>query len=778
MKISCNILKKHIKNSDTIDWQNIWQLFTIRTAEVEGIELKGQDLRNVVVAQIVECQAHPKKEKYHILKVNNGTSIVDILCGAPNVRVGLRVPLVNVGGMVSGFEITEKTIAGVNSQGMLCSESELGISDNHEGIMELPDDYQIGKDLKEYIPEIEDIIVEIDNKSLTNRPDLWGHYGIAREIAAITNHELIAIDEYQTNDKKPNLSIKIESDLCLRYIGTKITNIKQKKTPYDIKIALYYTGMRSISLIVDLTNYLMLVLGQPMHAFDAGLVKEIEIACAQDNDQFTTLDGINRKLNKDCLMIKKKDKYFAIAGVMGGLEGGINSETNTIILESATFDATSIRKTATYLGLRTEASARYEKSLDPNLAMTAARYFIWLLHSIDSKIVLESNITDVYPQPFKEKKIVLSKAMINKYMGRDIEEQAVKDILEALAFKVTIAKDSYQVIVPTFRATKDVTIEVDLIEEIARMIGYENINLEPLKLDLTFNQHETLFELEYDAKRLLATKYSAHEVHSYLWYKTAFLNQLGLKKKNVQLLNKSEDNILRENMDLSLLELAQNNLKYVPKCQIFEIGTIIKESINQRQLGILISDDEKNLEKQYYEIKTMVSNLFLVLKNQEVVFVKNTNAQEIYDHNYGYFIYCCNRLIGEINIVKYEIAKKIAKKKSFVMATIDFDTFYEIKKIYNIYQQVSKYPQVSLDYTIITGKENKYRDIALIIDGFKSPIIKSVEFIDLYTDNYENKYTIRYTVGSEDKTLEQDELNDFKAQFINHVKTQGFDISE
>ncbi|HOP65580.1 MAG TPA: phenylalanine--tRNA ligase subunit beta, partial [Bacilli bacterium] len=190
MKISCNVLKKYIKNSEKIDFYKIWDTFTIRTAEVEGVEVKGEDVKNVVVGEIVECNPHPKKEKYHILKVDNGEKIVDILCGAPNVKKGLKTPIVKVGGMVCGITIEPKEIAGVMSYGMLCSGKELGISDDQSGILELPDNYIVGKNINEYIP-IKDIVVEIDNKSLTNRPDLWGHYGIAREIAAITGHELL-----------------------------------------------------------------------------------------------------------------------------------------------------------------------------------------------------------------------------------------------------------------------------------------------------------------------------------------------------------------------------------------------------------------------------------------------------------------------------------------------------------------------------------------------------------------------------------------------------------
>lgn len=362
MKISCNILKKHIKNSEDIDFLKIWDKFTIRTAEVEGVEVKGKDIDGVVTAKILEVADHPKSTKLHILKVDDGKEIKQIVCGAPNVKVGLISALIEVGGHLGDIEIGVRPLVGVDSYGMMCSAKELGISDDHTGIIELPEDTPIGINIKELMP-IDDIIVEIDNKSLTHRPDLWGHYGIAREIAAITNHELLPLDLYTENPNVKDLDIKINNpELCYRYIGTKMENITNNVTPLWMQVFLYYAGMRSINLLVDLTNYIMLELGQPMHAFDARVVKNIEVGLANNGDKYTTLDGTERNLTNEDLMIKNGGKYFAIAGVMGGLDSEIVNDTTSIVLESATFNAYTVRKTALSIGLRTEASARYEKA--------------------------------------------------------------------------------------------------------------------------------------------------------------------------------------------------------------------------------------------------------------------------------------------------------------------------------------------------------------------------------------------------------------------------------
>ncbi len=775
MKISCNVLKKYIDNGDKIDFLKIWDTFTIRTAEVEGVEVKGEDVKDVVVAEIVECNPHPKKEKYHVLKVDNGEKIVDILCGAPNVRKGLKVPIVKVGGMVSGITIEPKEIAGVLSSGMLCSPKELGISDDHEGILELPDDYIVGKSIFDYIP-IKDIIVEIDNKSLTNRPDLWGHYGIAREIAAITGNILLELPVLDLPKEGKKLDIVVHNqNLCPRYTSIKVGNVTKKVSPFDIQTALYYTGSRSISLLVDLTNYLMLELGQPMHAFDARKVESIEVGLANNNDKFTTLDGTERTLSNEDLMIKKNNKYFAIAGIMGGLETEIEDDTKTFILESANFDAYTIRKTSIRLGLRTDASAHYEKSLDPNMTMLATKRYLHLLKNIDNDIIFESKVTDIYPKLLKEIKIKLTKECLVKNINVNLSDQMVKNILESLSFKVKVLKNEFEVTVPTYRATKDISLEADLIEEIARIYGYENINKEPLKVNLTFDEIKTNYKLYYDIKRLLATKYNMNEVHTYLWYKTSFLNKLNIEKDNVKLLGKKEDNILRDDMSLSLLEVAGTNLKNYEKVFLFEIGTIISNNKNNQVLSYVLSDNINKIEDLYALAREIVNNISKIFKNKTVTF-KKLKLDSIYDKDLSCEIFIEDLSIGRIKVLNNNYASKIAKKKCFVAGEINLDIFANLEKENILYTNVSKYPEVLLDYSIIMKNTDKYFKLKNILDNYKNLLIKSYKLIDKYNSESEIRYTIRYTLVSEDKTLDQKDLDTFKEDFISYLKSNDLEI--
>ncbi len=777
MKISCNNLKKHLKNSDKIDFLSIWDTFTIRSAEVEGIEIKGNTFDNVVTAKIIECEKHPKSEKLSLLKVTDGKEEYQIVCGAPNVRVGFIGALIKIGGHIGDMTITKRPLLGIDSYGMMCSGRELGISDDHDGIIELPESTPLGIDLKKVLP-VEDIIVEIDNKSLTNRPDLWGHYGIAREVAAITGHELLPLELEEPEKVGKKLDININNpEACYRYTSIKLDNIENKKTPLWMQIFLYYAGMKSINLIVDITNYIMLELGQPMHAFDSRVVENIEVGFALDGDKYTTLDNVERKLSKSDLMIKNGGKYFGVAGVMGGLDSEIVSDTDSIILESASFEASTIRKTAISLGLRTEASSRYEKSLDPNLTMIAAKRYYKLIKDENPNLVIGSDITDIYPNEFLEKEVILNKNLLEKYLDFKMEDEMVKSILESLEFKVKVNKDHYKVTVPTFRANKDVTIPADIIEEIGRIYGYENFEPKAIKMDLSFYKDEPDYEEGYNLKNYLATKYNLHEVHTYLWNKTSFLKELNIVKNNIQLLGKSEDNVLRDDLNLSLLEVAKTNIKNYNDFGIFEIATIIKDNDNKKMLSILLSSEYTNLKETYNKIKSITVNLFRDLKNIEPIF-EFSSSEYYYNQDLTQNIIVNNQTIGQIKSFTKTISNKISKKSTFVVLELDFEMYLNLKLEKPLYKEVSKYPLTELDYTIVTNRGEYYDKLEKILNKFTSPIIIDRKLIDIYLEEDSKKVTIRYKVGSYDKTLTSEELQNFKEEFIKFLNNNDLKIIE
>ena len=775
MLISCNRLKKYIKNAQDIDFLHIWDDFTLRVAEVEGVQVKGNDMDNVVTAKIVSCEKHPESDKLSLLKVSDGEKEYNIVCGAPNVRVGLIGALVRDGGMVSGFKIKTRKLAGYPSEGMMCAVDELGIGTDHEGILELPGDTPIGVDFKKLYP-VEDIIVEIDNKSLTNRPDLWGHYGIAREVCAITDHELLPLDLLDIPNNQKDLDIKVSNqELCKRYCGLKIENLQNNKTPLEMQIFLHYAGMRSINLFVDLTNFLMLELGQPMHAFDARVVKNIDVKLAKEKDTYTTLDGVERLLSKDTLMITNGDAYFGIAGVMGGLDSEILSDTTSVFLESACFDAGNIRKSAVRLGLRTEASARYEKSLDPNMCDVALKRLAYLLKNENPDMVIASNLTDVYPEPLEEKIVILKKDKLKAYTAIDFSDNEVVKSLESLDFKVNVLEDAYEVIVPTFRATKDVSMDADIIEEIVRLYGYENIKEIPLKLELTGKEEDTVWNKEYDVKRYLATRYSLREIHSYLWYETSLLKTCHLEKSGVTLLGKNENNLLRDDLSLSLLPIVKNNLKNVDKLGIFEIGTVIVDNQNKRRLSILLADDESKMMNLYYEAKKIVVSLFKSLKHIKVDFKKG-RMFDYYDENLSNEILIHKNVLGYVHVFNGECTRYIGKKKALVAIDIDFDMYVSLDPQEILYENVSKYPNVTLDYTILTSKDFKYEELLKVLKPFNNKYVKEYRLVGTYEDKEVKKYTMRYVLSSEEKTLETKEIDKFKEKFMEHIAKNGLEI--
>ena len=436
MKISINWLKDFV-DLDGITDEEIIKRFTLSTAEIEDVEYKGEDTIGVVFAKILEVENHPNSDHLHILKVDKGDEIVQVVCGAPNVRPNMITCLATIGGKVGGHKITKAKLAGVESFGMCCSESEIGIGSDNSGIMDIDFDVTIGQDIKEYYP-IKDTVFEVDNKSLTNRPDLWGHYGIARELACIFNRELkpLNIVDLSQFDNLSALDVVNENEDCFRYSAIAVNNVKAKVSPSTMKIRLNYVDMRDINLLTDIANYIMLELGQPMHTFDHEVVKGIRVIKAKKGTNLKTLEGENHLIPENaCVIADNHYEPVAIAGIKGGLLSGISDNTNSLLLESATFDCASIRKTSTAVGLKTDASLRYEKSLDPELVKTATSRFLYLLKQVDKDIKVISKFTDCYTKKYDKITIEISKEFIERRIGISIEKSEMERIFNGLQFE-------------------------------------------------------------------------------------------------------------------------------------------------------------------------------------------------------------------------------------------------------------------------------------------------------------------------------------------------------
>ena len=770
MYISLNWIKDFV-DLDGIDIINlIKNRFTLAVAEIEGIEEKGKDLSGVVTAKILSVENHPKSNKLHILKVDKGDEIVDIVCGAPNVRVDMIVPLATIGATIGGMTIAPANLAGVMSNGMCCSAKELGISDDHSGLYEFDADTKLGVDVKEILP-IEDIVFEIDNKSLTNRPDLWGHYGIAREISALTKRPLKKLDVFEKDTSNlDKLDIKVNSDTCFRYTSATMSGISKNASPMEMQIRLFYTGMRAINMLADVTNYVMLELGQPMHAFNNELVKSIEVKNVESDTKFVTLDNTERVLPKDTMVILGDGKISAVAGVMGGLDSEIKDNTNSVLIESACFHPAKVRRTATALGLRTEASARYEKSLDPKLTMTALARYIYLVQKIDDGAVVTSDITDVYNFHYDKKTIDISMGYINNYMGVELDEEFVVSTLKSLEFGVTqLGGGNLQIDVPSFRATKDIQGKPDIVEEVGRIYGYDNIKPKSCNMDVIPVDLQRKIADEYDIKYTLATKFNLSEIHTYLWYDYETNKMLGIKPTSylrvINSLQKYNDE-LRSTLVPSQLKAVIDNKEDYSDFGVFEIGSAVvgldgnNQSIEHKKLCVTLYNKNENVQR-LVELKEMLEYTCNEVLLTPIKFVKSESKDDYMSPINYYDIYSGDLNIGFIGMI-HPATSSLIGKCQIVTAEIDFTKLITVPKQVVSFETVSKYPVSELDFNFLINKNMNYSEIEKIANSINSDINYKVSLLDIFDNNNDYlSYTLHYVIGRADRTLSGEEIENF-----------------
>lgn len=791
MKISLNWIKDFV-NLDGISVKDLWYKFTMSAAEVEDVVEMGSDIRNVVVGKVLKVEPHPTSQKLRICLVDSGNGVVQSVCGAPNVREGILAPFARVGGSIKKVgEVGKVQVAGVDSCGILCSAAELGISDNHEGLLILPEGITPGTDIRSLI-DIDDIIIEIDNKSLTNRPDLWGHYGIAREMAAIFRRELkpLAVAENLNNSNLPKLDIRIEDPKkCFRYSGLQIENVKVKKSSINMQTRLFYCGMRPISALVDLTNYLMLETGQPMHAFDKRKMEAIVVKSTAAPTKFTTLDGVVREIPEDVLMICNKDLPVAIAGIMGGENSEVADDTDAIILESANFEGASTRKNSTRIGLRTEASARFEKMLDPNLTDVSVKRFVKLLSDMQPDVQVTSDLTDVYVTPLKSITITIDKPYIDKYIGNLISLEEVENILKSLEFGVERSGDIFTVRVPSFRATKDITIKADIIEEISRIYGYDNIVPQTLEIALQPLDYNETRLADHRMRDILSEKFAFSEVNSYIWYNNTFNNSLGIGQRgNVKLLNPHAKDMdrLRDSMVPVMLEFADVNRKSFDEFGIFEIGSVFQapdvkiRCEEHKNLCVLLASKGKSEDALFYELKGVVTALLRLLKNVDPAFgAVGEAAQYPWVHPVkSVQVSFDGRSLGTVSVLHPQIKQNLDRKLNIACIELNLTDVHAIGQKPVKFAEPSRYPEVTLDYSFLVDKTAHFDRVKGDIETYRSPLLLEYRFIDLYTGKGlpedKKSMTFRFVIGSREKTLSSEGISQFSDSLLKHMESRGY----
>ena len=770
-----------------LDKMDLIHRFSLSTAEVENeIFEKGKDLSGVVVAEIKSVEPHPESKKLHLLKVDAGDGkLTDVVCGAPNVRVGMKTAFAKVGARLGDITIAPRPLAGFDSYGMCCSEKEIGISDDNSGIMDITDDIPCGTDIKDAYA-VNDIVFEVDNKSLTNRPDLWGHYGIAREFAALAGRPLKPLDtvDLHAYDALPKVDMKIEDPLCQRYSCLQVENIHTTVSPVNMRIRLYYCGMRAINFLADLTNYLMLEMGQPMHAFDSRKVEKLRIKRFPKPFAFQTLDGVERHIDENTLMICNGDTPVAIAGIMGGLDSEIVEDTTTLTLESATFDAVSVRKSTVRLAHRTDASMRYEKCLDPEMTVPAIARFVKLLTDTDKDARVVSSLTDEYAYHYDTVTLDFDQAYVDRYTGIQIDGDTIVHTLEALGFTVKRDGDNFSVTVPSWRATKDVTIKADIIEEITRVYGYDNFAVHTASAPLYPVRPETEKTVEDRIKDILVKRFSLHEVHSYIWAYYDEYKALGLAvEDNVKLLNATNPNIetLRRSMIPTQLCQVRSNTAFAPSFGIFEIGRTV-DGLDEngmcreyKKLAITLFSKTDSTETLYLSLRDMLAVLAADIKHKPLSF---TAAEATHDYQHPRnlnTVLCDGVALGELGVVHPTVAKKIDKKAAIVYAEIDVRAFSEIADAGIVYREPSRFPGMEVDLSFVS---ETYAPIGAAVEAANCPWIQDVDVVDTYRDESGKSITVRLVFSDDQRTLKREEVMEVADQIIASLSKQNIALKQ
>lgn len=801
MKISLNWIKEFVNLPENLEAQKLADLFTARTAEIEQVENQGENLNNIVVGEILEILPHPDATKLQITKTSIGTKTLQIVCGAPNIYVGQFVPVALVGSKVrwhgeGDFVTLEPAkIRGIESFGMICAGEEIGLEATPEGIMDLGKWAPSAGTPLANLFGLNDVIITVDNKSLTHRPDLWGHYGIAREIAAITGSPLKPFKTsvtFPATDEKLKIEVK-DKKLCPRYLGVVMEGIKIEPSPDWLKKRLNAIGYRSINNIVDLTNYVMAELGQPLHAFDAHKIEGgIIVRKAKNNEPITTLDGVERKLTDDMLAIADHAKPLAIAGVMGGANSEISAATTAILIESATFHPSSVRKTSVKLGLRTEAVQRFEKSLDPALAEQAMDRICELILTVCPTATIHGAKTDI--ANFNTKKIAVSvdlKKVFSK-IGVTIPTEEVLSILEKLEFKPVLSgKTKLKIEVPSFRATKDISIEDDLVEEIARMHGYENIapQLPALPIKLPIENKER--RLKHFARQVLSLGLGFHEVYNYSFYSLNDIKKTLLPlEPHIRVQNYlSED---QTHMRLSLMpNLLKNiglNLKNFEEFKLFEIGRTYQDlqeyfPLEEKKIGAVIVKNKKNKAEPFYEAKGAVEE-FLKMFRVKGYEMRKGETFCPYAHPNKYAAYYLKESGEELARI-FEIHPLVAKnynleKAKIAVIEVNFSKLAALPIGTQKFKAIPKFPGIKIDISVLMDKNMEIGKIQRAIQNCDKHLIQEIKLFDIYEGPNipadKKSLAFQILLQSDERTLTDEEMKNVQQKIFTELQKLGGEI--
>ncbi len=783
MKISYNWLKQFIK----IDWtaEKTSELLTDLGLEVEGLEsfqsVKG-GLKGIVVGHVLTCEQHSNADRLRITTIDVGAEEpLAIVCGAPNVAVGQKVAVATIGTTLYTSEgedwtIKKGKIRGEESHGMLCAEDELGLGASHEGIMVLEDSLKIGSPLAKYYDIEDDLVFDI---GLTpNRADAMSHYGTARDLmAGLSQHGINAkiispsVSAFHVDDRSLKVDINVEDKLkAPRYCGLTISNIVVKDSPLWLQNRLKAIGLNPINNIVDATNYVLHDLGQPLHAFDADRIsgKKIIVKTVKAGTKFVTLDGVERTLHKEDLMICDAEKPLCIAGVFGGENSGVSKETNSIFLESAYFNPVSVRKTAKRHALNTDASFRFERGIDPNITKYALKRAALLIIEIAGGKIT-SDLIDEYPNKIEDAQVFLTFEKTNQLIGEELPKETIKSILSALEIKVNnVTESGLGLTIPAYR--NDVQREVDVVEEILRVYGYNNIGITN-KLNASIS-NTSKFE-SYKVENIIANQLVGHGFYEILNNSltsdkyTAFSEQLE-QAHEVKILNplSTDLSVMRQSLIFSGLEsIAFNINRQQSDLKLFEFGKTYhnfeanKEEFNHLSIFVTGNKTEKRWNTKetavdYFYLKGLVTSIIERLGIQKLKSSPLTN--DVFSE--GQQLSVGKHSLVEFGSLKTSTLKSFGISQSVFCADFNWDNLLKVINQQTIkFKDISKYLEVKRDFSLLINEDVTFESIFKLAKQTENNFLKDINLFDVYTGDKlaegKKSYAVSFTLQDKNKTL-------------------------
>ena len=772
----------------------------LETGSVEEVQTIKGGLEGLVIGEVLTCEAHPNSDHLHVTTVNVGSGEpLQIVCGASNVAAGQKVVVAVPGTKLydgdKEFTIKRSKLRGVESNGMICAEDEIGVGTDHSGIIVLPADTVVGTPAKEYYNIKSDYVLEVD--ITPNRVDATSHFGVARDLAAYLKQngkpaalKRPSVDAFRIDDPTPGVQVEVvNTEACLRYSGVTIKGVTVKESPEWLQNKLRTIGLRPINNVVDITNYILHGMGQPLHSFDADKIKggKVIVKSAEEGQKFVTLDGVERTLTARDLMICNTEEPMCIAGVFGGLESGVTEHTTDVFLESATFHPTWIRKSARRFGLNTDASFRYERGLDPNVTIYILKYAALLVKELAGGTIT-GDIQDVYPTVFNPYKVDITYDKINSLTGKVIPVETVKSILDSLEMKITSeTAEGLSLEVPVYRI--DVQRDVDVIEDILRIYGYNNIEFsDHVKSNLSY---QTPTDHSYKMQNLISEQLCGcgfNEILNNSLTRSAYYDKLTTYPADhcVMVMNplSADLNCMRQTLLFGGLESIEHNIKRKNgNIRFYEFGNCYDyNKANKKEDQILseFSEDYRlalwlcgnrvennwahpNEKSSVYELKAYVENVLVRLGvNLKKVVVANLTS-DIYDAALSYTTQS-GKLLGTMGIVSHKICKAMDIDTEVYFAEFSWNLLMkETKKNKVTYSDLSKFPAVKRDLALLLDKSVQFAEIQKIAQDSERKLLKEVTLFDVYEGKNlpagKKSYAVSFYLQDETKTLNDKQID-------------------